>query len=88
MRLMRGGERDRGRYQHPGLCAPRGLALAPGGLLMAEQGFEVTPGVHDVHNADARFHDAVENEVLSHREAAIATPQFVTAASGPGIVSQ
>jgi len=55
---------------------------------MSEQSFEVTPGVHDVHNADARFHDAVENEILSHRKAAIATPQFVAAAPCPGIVSQ
>ncbi|MGB9488010.1 MAG: hypothetical protein WCD04_18100, partial [Terriglobia bacterium] len=59
-----------------------------GGLLMAEQGLDVTSGVHHMHNTHARFHDAVEDQILAHREAAIATPQLVTAATGTGIVSQ
>jgi hypothetical protein len=44
--------------------------------------------VHDVHDTDAWIHDAAKNDVFSHREAAITTPQFVAAAAGSGIVPQ
>ena len=38
--------------------------------------------MHDVHNTHAGFHDAIEDQVLTHGEASIAGTYVITLTSG------
>ena len=57
-------------------------------FLLAEQGFDVAPGLQDVHNTNPGVRDSIENDGVSHGKAAITVPQIVPATARPGIVTQ
>jgi hypothetical protein len=61
------------------------FAAGPRWILLAEQGFDITPCIQQMHDAHARFGDAIKDEILSDQKAPITAPQVVPAAACPGL---